>query len=101
MRTLRRFLRRLASPATRWRDEARFREEIEEHLSLQTAENLRAGFSPAEARRQALVKFGGVEATKEHYRDERSLLSIETFLQDVRYALRRLRKTPHSRSPPR
>ena len=57
MRTLRRFVKRLGSWARTRQDEERLRLEIQEHLDLQTAENLRAGLSPAEARRQALLKF--------------------------------------------
>jgi predicted permease len=69
-------------------------EEIEEHLALQTADNLRAGLSPVEARRQAMLKFGAMEAIKEDYRAERRLLFIDTFAQDIRFALRMLRKSP-------
>src|ERR1051325_7942785 len=57
MRTLRRFLKRLTWWATRQQDEERLQAEIEEHLALQAAENLRAGLSPVEARRQAVLKF--------------------------------------------
>jgi predicted permease len=70
------------------------RAEIEEHLALQTAENLRAGLSPVEARRQAVLKFGAVEAIREGYRDQRGLPFIETLIRDLRYALRSLRKAP-------
>ena len=94
MRSLRRFFTRLVNSATRRADEDRLREEIEEHLALQTADNLRAGLSPVEARRQALLKFGGVEATKQDYRAERRLLVIENLVQDVRFGLRMLRKSP-------
>jgi predicted permease len=69
-------------------------EEIEEHLALQTAENLRAGLSPAEARRRAILKFGAVEAIKEDYRAERRMLFIDNFIQDVRFGLRTVRKSP-------
>jgi hypothetical protein len=62
MRALRRFFSRLASWATTRRDEQRLRAEIEEHLALQTADNVRAGLSAADARRQAILKFGPVEA---------------------------------------
>jgi hypothetical protein len=70
------------------------REEIEEHIALETAENLRAGLSPIEARRQAMLKFGGVEAMKQDYRAERGLQLIENLVRDVRFALRMLRKSP-------
>src|ERR1700719_5310524 len=94
MRFLRRFFTRLRNLATRRTDDERLREEIEEHIALQTAENLRAGLSPVEARRQAMLKFGGVEAIKEDYRAERGLQLIEHFLRDVRFAVRLLRKSP-------
>ena len=61
---------------------------------MQTAENLRAGLSPSEARRQALLKFGNVEAIKEIYRDQRGLPFMETLMGDTRHALRRMRKAP-------
>ena len=94
MKSLRRLLSRLGHFVTRRRDDERLREEIVEHIALQTAENLRAGLSPVEARRQAMLKFGGVEAMKEDYRAERGLLLIENLLQDVRYAIRSLSRTP-------
>ncbi len=81
MRALRRFWNRLTWP----RDDARLQAEIEEHLALQTEENIRAGLSPGEARRQAVLKFGGVEAMREGYRDQRGFPSLETFIQDTRY----------------
>lgn len=94
MRGLRRFLIRLSASALRTRDEARLREELEEHLALQTEDNIRAGLPPAEARRQAVLKFGAVEALKEQYRDEQGLPYLEWLLHDVRYALRQLRRAP-------
>jgi predicted permease len=94
MRSLRRFLSRLSNSVARRAQEERLQEEVEEHLSLQIAENLRAGLSPVEARRQAMLKFGGVEAMKEDYRAERGLLFIENLVRDVRFALRLLRKSP-------
>ena len=94
MRSLRRFLTRLINSAARRAQEERLREEIEEHIALQTDENLRAGLSPVEARRQAMLKFGGVEGVKEDYRAERRMLLVETLAQDVRYGLRTLRKSP-------
>jgi len=93
MRTLRRFLNRVVNLATRRTQDERLREEIEEHLALQTAENLRAGLSPVEARRQAMLKFGGVEAVKQDYQAERGLPFVENLLQDARYAIRSLGRT--------
>jgi macrolide transport system ATP-binding/permease protein len=94
MKSLRRFFARLFNSAARRAQDDRLREEIEGHIALQTAENLRAGLSPVEARRQAILKFGGVEAIKEEYRAERGLPFVENFVQDVRFALRSLRRTP-------
>lgn len=94
MRSLRRLLIRIVNSATRQQDDERLREEIEEHIALQTAENVRSGLSLTEARRQAILKFGGMEATKEDYRAERGLPLIENLLQDVRLSLRVLRKSP-------
>ena len=94
MRSLKRFLTRVFNFASRRVQDERLREEIEEHIALQTAENLRIGLSPVEARRQAILKFGSMEAIKEEYRSERGLPLIETLLQDVRFGLRLLRKSP-------
>lgn len=94
MKDLRRFLTRLKNLVTRRRDDERLEEEIEEHIALQTAENVKAGLPPAEARRQAMLKFGAVEAIKEEYRDQTGLPFVESLLYDTRYALRRLRKSP-------
>ncbi len=94
MRALKRFFHRLTSRVNTRQNEERMRAEIEEHLALQTTENLRAGFSPDEARRQAVLKFGAVEAMREKYREQRSLPFMETLIQDTRQALRRLRNSP-------
>jgi macrolide transport system ATP-binding/permease protein len=93
MKSLRRFVARLFNFATRRAQEERLREEIAEHIALQTDENLRVGLPPIEARRQAMLKFGGVEAMKQDFRAERGLLFIENLMQDVRFAIRSLRRT--------
>jgi putative ABC transport system permease protein len=68
--------------------------ELSEHLQLLTEENIRRGMSEAEARAAAYREFGGLEQTKEAYRDQRGLPVIETVLQDSRFALRGLKREP-------
>ena len=68
-------------------------EEIESHLHMRIEDNIRSGLRPEEARRAALIDSGGLESAKEAYRDRFGLPLLETFLQDVRYALRTLRKS--------
>lgn len=94
MKSLRRFFTRVFNVTARRAQEERIREEIQEHIALQTAENLRAGLPAVEARRQAMLKFGAVEAMKEDYRAERGLVLIENLVQDVRFAIRSLERTP-------
>jgi hypothetical protein len=93
MRFLRRFLARLKNFAT-GRGDKRLREEMEEHLALQTEENLRTGMNVEEARRQAVMKFGGVGTVREDYHSEQSLPFFENLIQDLRYALRMFAKSP-------
>src|SRR6185503_19282296 len=69
-------------------------EEVRFHLEMQAEDNQRAGLNPADARFAALRSFGGVEPMKEHYRDQRTLAWVETTAQDIRYAVRSLRKNP-------
>jgi len=69
-------------------------DEISSHLQLAIEENLQRGLSPAEARRQAILRFGGPQQAKEQHRDARSLPLLETFLQDLRFAFRMFRKNP-------
>jgi predicted permease len=94
MKSLRRFLIRLLNFATRHSADQRLQEEIAEHLAFQTEENLRAGMSPIEARRQAAIKLGAAEAIREHHGDEQSLPFFENLLFDLRYAVRMLLRSP-------
>src|ERR1700731_2103052 len=94
MKSLRRFFNRMVNSAARREHDDRLREEIAEHIALQTEENLRAGLSPVEARRQSMLKFGGVEAMKQDYRAERGFLFIENLLGDLRNAGRTIGRMP-------
>src|SRR5438046_10599668 len=68
--------------------------EMDSHLQLHIEDNLHAGMSRAEAQRQALVKLGGVEQTKEMVRDRRALPLLECLLYDLRYGARTLLNNP-------
>ena len=92
MKFLRRLAVRLHNLLWRQSNEERMREEIEAHLSRQTEENVRCGMSLSEARRQAILKFGPVEAIEEKYHAENSLPTVESMVSDIRYSLRLLRK---------
>src|SRR5271170_6734420 len=94
MRFLRRFFIRLSNFTTGRRADQRLHEEMAEHLALQTEENLRAGMSPAEARRQAALKLGAAQAIREQHHAEQGLPLAENFLLDIRYAFRMLHRSP-------
>src|SRR5688572_12699661 len=67
-------------------------EEMRFHLEMEIARNTRAGMSPDEARRTALLSFGGVQQFREQHRAERGTRFIERLAQDLRYGARRLRR---------
>ena len=94
MRFANRWFVRVRNYMTGRRGDQRLREEMEQHLSMQTDENIRAGMPPAEARRQARLKLGGVETIREQFHEEEGLPFLETLLQDLRFAFRVLRKSP-------
>src|SRR5713226_6872395 len=91
---LRVFLHRLAAIFRRRRLEEDLDAELRAHLEMAVELNLRKGMTAADARREALRGFGGVEQIKEIYRDQRGLPMIETTLQDLRYGFRMLRRSP-------
>lgn len=66
--------------------------EMAMHIELATEENLRRGLTPGEARRQALVQFGGRQQSRERQREARSFSLLDEVFGDLRYALRTLRK---------
>ncbi|NOT59601.1 MAG: ABC transporter permease, partial [Acidobacteria bacterium] len=94
IRQLRGWLVRLFGLFNRRQREQEFAEELESHLALHIEDNLRAGMSPEEARRQALIKLGGVTLTQELHREQRGLPMLETLWHDLRFGLRMLRKHP-------
>jgi len=88
------WFRRLADFSRRRKNDSEFATELESHLRLHIEDNIRSGMTPEAARREALMKLGGLEQTKENYRDRRGLPFIETLFHDLRLALRTLRKSP-------
>ncbi len=91
MKPLRRAWSRLKAAV---RPEPNLHHELETHLQMQTADNLRAGMSPEQARREALLKFGHIESSKECLLVQRSLPRLDSLFKDLAYALRILRKNP-------
>ncbi len=94
MKPLRRGWRRLLGSLRGSAHERELADELAAHIDMQTEDNLRAGMSPEEARRAAVLKFGGLEGVKETYRDQRGLPWLEGAWTDLRYAARSLRKSP-------
>lgn len=94
MRPLRAWLARFGGMFGKRRRDRELAAELESHLQMHIEENLRSGMTPEEARRQALLHLGGVDQTKESYRDRRGLPWLETTLQDIRFGLRTMRKSP-------
>ena len=68
--------------------------ELRSHLEMAVERNRGRGMGGEQARREALLAFGGLEQTKENYREQRGLPVIETTLQDLRFGLRMLRRSP-------
>ena len=94
MRQLRALALRLRSLFGSARADADFCAELETHIALHTDAGIRAGLSPQEARRQALIRLRGAEQTRQAHRDRRTLPALESLMQDLRYALRQLVRAP-------
>lgn len=84
----------LRSLAGRKRQDVEMNEEVRYHLEMETRRNIQAGMSPAQARRQALVQFGGVETHKDGVRDERGTGWLDDGWNDIRFAARSLLRRP-------
>ena len=69
-------------------------EEIQFHIEKQSEKNVKAGMQPDEARRQAMIQFGGIEQFKESTRDQFRSAWLENFVRDLRHGMRALRRTP-------
>jgi macrolide transport system ATP-binding/permease protein len=69
-------------------------DELASHLQLNIDDNIRSGMTPDEARRHAIIRLGGIEPTRQAWRERSTLPLVENFLQDLRFALRQLRKNP-------
>src|SRR6201994_1251912 len=94
MKRLRRFFLRVYLLFANSKVEAELAKEIGAHLTLLEDEYLRQGMTPEEARRAARLAYGGVEQAKQLHRDERGFQGLGQILQDTRYTLRQLRKSP-------
>jgi putative ABC transport system permease protein len=94
MRQMRAWLVRLTGLFNKQRRDAELAAELESHLQMHIEDNLRSGMTLQEARRQALIKLGGMEPTKEDYRDRRGIPVLENLMQDLRYGFRVLLKNP-------
>ena len=88
------FFRRVAGLFKRDRSENDLDMELRSHVEMATERNIQKGMDPQRARREALIQFGGIEQTKELYRERQGLPAIETTVHDLRYGLRMLRRNP-------
>ena len=94
MRKLRAFWLRLCGLFSVRHSVSDFNAELEINVALDVENGVRAGLTTDEARRRALIRLGGEEQTRQAYRDRATLPPIESILQDVRFALRQMRKAP-------
>lgn len=69
-------------------------QELAAHIEMATADHLREGLTAPEARRRALARLGGIEPAKQLHREARGIPLLDGFLQDVRYSVRTLARSP-------
>ena len=93
MRKLRALWMRLAGLGRR-RDDRDLVAELESHVAMHVEDGIRSGLDPTEAHRQALLKLGGMEQTRQAYRERRTMTWLESLVQDLRYGMRTLLKSP-------
>ncbi|HEX3968532.1 MAG TPA: ABC transporter permease [Edaphobacter sp.] len=94
MKGLRVLMLRLAGLFGGAQRERELTEELDSHLQMHIDDNLRVGMTPEEARREALLRLGGVEQTRQAYRERSTLPLFEILVQDVRYSLRGFARSP-------
>lgn len=94
MKLIRMLRRRLAGIVPSQQREQDFAAEIDSHLQMHIDDNLRAGMTAVEARRRAILTLGGIEMTKQAYREQSTVPFLETILQDLRFGIHQLRKNP-------
>ena len=94
MRRLRALWMRLGGFLRKPQGDSDFEAELASHLAMHTEDGIRAGLTPEDARRQALIRLGGAEQTRQAYRERRGLPWLETLVHDLAYSLRRLAKHP-------
>lgn len=94
MNWLKLLLRRLRSSFSHSQTDRELEMEMASHLEMAADENLKRGMSAEEARRQALIRFGGVEQAQQQHRDARGFQPLDILWQDLRYTFRTLRRDP-------
>jgi len=94
MKRIRALFSRMAGLFGNTRRERELADEIDSYLQMRVEDNLRAGMTPLQARREAMLEIGGVEKAKQAYRERSTLAVVENVLRDLWFALRQLRKNP-------
>ena len=94
MRKLRALWMRLCGLLRKPQGDIDFEAELASHLAMHTDDGIRSGLSSEEARRQALIRLGGAEQTRQAYRERRGLPWLEALVRDFAYSLRRLSRHP-------